>query len=162
MTLTEKDLDGIVKAVGREFERMERKKKKHEHDWRLHNTRLLLKHYRKLQDHCTHAEKVVSEEELDIRKLTLESLLKCRVRTIEMMEYVDDMLEAYKARCMSGLPDKRRRWRVLEARYLSYAEMTVEDIASMEHIALRTAYDDVEKAIDDLSIYLWGYEALQK
>ncbi|MCW6680869.1 hypothetical protein NHG33_06660 [Aerococcaceae bacterium NML130460] len=160
MKLSDKELDIIAQAVGREMDRREKKRKKQEQDWRLHNTRLLLKHYRKLQDHCSYAEKVVSDEVLDLQKLTLESLLKCRVRTIEMMEYVDDMLKLYKERCLAGMPDKARRWRVLEARFLAYGETTIEAISTMEDVAIRTVYDDIDKAIDDLSVYLWGYEAL--
>ncbi|MCW6664532.1 hypothetical protein NHG32_02435 [Aerococcaceae bacterium NML191219] len=160
MKLSDKELDVIAQAVGREMDRREKKRKKQEQDWRLHNTRLLLKHYRKLQDHCKRAKNVVDREELDLRKLTLESLLKCRVRTIEMMAYVDDTLQLYKERCLAGLPDKARRWRVLEARFLAYGETTVEDIAAMEDIAVVTVYTDINKAINDLSICLWGLEAI--
>ena len=162
MKLSDKELDVIAQAVGREMDRREKKRKQQEQDWRLHNTRLLLKHYRKLQDHCRYSKDIVSEEALDLQKLTLESLLKCRIRTIEMMEYVDDMLKYYKDRCLAGLPEHARRWRVLEARYLAYGETTVEDIAAMEDVATRTVYDDTDKAVSDLSIYLWGYEALHK
>lgn len=123
-----------------------------EYDSRYHDVNLLMKNYRKLKAHYSH----VSPETLEVS-----SICSMRRKTGLMMSHVDKMLAAYEAICHEALnPDEGRRWDALYLRFIAEERMSVEDIAEQLNIDKRTFYRDINKAMEDMAVLLFGIEAI--
>lgn len=123
-----------------------------EYDERYHDVSLLMKNYRKLKAHYSN----VSPEALEVS-----SICSMRRKTGLMMSHVDKMLVAYEAMCKeSENPDEVRRWNALYMRYIQSARMSIDDIADKLCIDKRTFYRDINRAIEDMAVLLFGIEAI--
>ena len=164
-----------VKAVERERARLKRQ----HYDNRLHNTKLLLRHYRSLNEHYKHAVfDTRRAEEADItfadimqsmnstmtdEELYVESIKQSCVRTKVIMAHVNKMLDIYRIMCrQSKRPDDARRWRVLAAMYLDDTAMTAGTIAKKENINRRTVYKDIDCCVADLTALLFGIDGVSR
>ena len=99
---------------------------------------------------------------IDKRELDIVSNQKRVYRTKALMAHVDVMLEAYRIRCDKALnQDEQRRYRVIYEMYISPEPLAAIDIAESEHIGLTTVYDTVNKAINDLSILIFGVDGIK-
>lgn len=123
-----------------------------EFDARYHDVNLLMKNYRKLKAHYAH----VSPETLEVS-----SICSMRRKTGLMMSHVDKMLTAYEALCRDAVnSDETRRWDALYLRYISEERPSVDDIADRLCIDKRTFYRDINKAMEDMAVLLFGIEAI--
>lgn len=123
-----------------------------EYDARYHDVNLLMKNYRKLKAHYSH----VSPETLEVS-----AICSMRRKTGLMMSHVDKMLAAYEAMCKESInPDEARRWEALYLRYVHSPRMSVDDIAEQLCIDKRTFYRDVNRAMEDMAVLLFGIEAI--
>ena len=164
-----------VKAVERERAKF----KKQQYDKRFHNTKLLLRHYRALNEHYHNAvfdvqtAEASDEDFSDImqamnstiadEELYVESIKQSCIRTKVIMAHVNKMLDIYQIMCeRSHRPDDKRHWRVLEALYIAGAGTTAGAIAEKEHIDKRTVYKDIDVCIADLTTLLFGIGGLEK
>ena len=99
---------------------------------------------------------------VDKRELDIVSNQKRVYRTRALMAHVDVMLEAYRIRCAKALnQDEQRRYRVIYALYISDEPKSAADVADEEHIGMTTVYDTVNKAINDLSILIFGVDGIK-
>lgn len=99
---------------------------------------------------------------VDKRELDIVSNQKRVYRTRALMAHVDVMLEAYRIRCARALnQDEQRRYRVIYALYISDEPKSAADVADEEHIGMTTVYDTVNKAINDLSILIFGVDGIK-
>lgn len=163
-----------VKAVERE----RKKFKDIQRDKRLHNTKLLLRHYRTLNQHYHNAVfDVQSAEEADEdfadimqamnstiadEQLYVESIKQSCVRTKVIMAHVNRMLDIYKVMCReSSRPEDKRHWRILYAMYISEKGTTAGALAEKEHIDKRTVYKDIDICITDLTTLLFGIGGIE-
>lgn len=163
-----------VEAVEREQEGYRKRK----YEWEYHNTKLLLRNYRRLKKYYENA--VFSsgggEDEAGgsfgsimrgagrsgSDEVFVESIQKSYATTKIIMDHVDKMLECYGAMCrQSSRKDDARHWRVLEGLYLSEEYTTAEKIAKREGIEKRTVYRDVDVCVSDLTALLFGVEGLE-
>ncbi|MBP1044859.1 hypothetical protein I6N96_01105 [Enterococcus sp. BWM-S5] len=161
--LTKHQLEIVTQAVLNEHEKQNAKKKKEEKARNLRNTELLLKNYRKLKDLCdsTMTEAIpLDYPEFDLENLTLESLTIYRKKTMLMMNHVDKMLIAYEWNCGKGLPEEKRRFEVLKYRYLVDEKLTVKQLCEKKFVDQRTIYRDTKEAIGDMSVLLFGIDAI--
>lgn len=154
------------------FKEQLRERKEKVKDYRLKNTRLLVKKYKWLKNFTGNAvselTQLLSEEELVyLESLGMESFETRRVESIKdsviftntVLGHIDTMLELYKNKCLSSdKEDVQRRWRVLYAMYLSDEIVTPEDVAEQEHINDRTVYKTLNAAIADLSVLFFGID----
>jgi hypothetical protein len=123
-----------------------------EFDKRYHDVRLLMGNYRKLKTHYSH----IAPETLEVS-----SIYSTQRKTGLMMSHVDKMLATYEALCKAALyADERRRWDVLYLRYISEDKMSVDAIAEKLHIDKRTFYRDINKAMEDMAVLLFGIESI--
>ena len=123
-----------------------------EYDARYHDVNLLLKNYRKLKAHYSH----VSPEALEVS-----SICSMRRKTGLMMSHVDKMLAAYEAMCRDAVnPEETRRWEALYLRYIDEQRMSIDDIAAKLCIDKRTFYRDINRAMEDMAVLLFGIEAI--
>lgn len=154
------------------FEQKLEEQRKKTKDYRLKNTRLLIKKYRWLSSFAGNAvselTQLLTEEDIALlESMGLESAESRRVESIKdrviftntVMGHIDTMLDCYKRKCMaSGKEDIQRRWRVLYAMYIAETPTTAEDIADREHISDRMIYRDLNAAILDLSGLFFGLD----
>lgn len=161
--LTKHQLEIISKAVLSENRRQYDENKKEEKIRNLRNTELLLKNYRKLKALCDEAlqEAIPADyPEFSLETLTLESLTVYRKKTLMMMNHVDKMLVAYEWACRQGSIEEQRRFKVLKLRYLADIHLSIKEIVELHKIDQSTVYRDTKQAINDMSVLLFGLDAL--
>lgn len=123
-----------------------------EFDARFHDVKLLMRNYRKLKAHYAK----VSPESLEVT-----TICSMRRKTGLMMSHVDKMLAAYKAMCHEALnSDESRRWDALYLRYISDERLNTDEIAERLQVNKRTFFRDINKAMEDMAVLLFGIEAI--
>ena len=163
-----------IEAVENEKRRYRRMR----YDRQLRNTKLLLQHYRSLNSHYANAvwEEDDSEDEdsfCDMMELMnsrsyddeefVDSIKQSSKKTRIIMRHVNKMLKEYETMCAeSSRPDDLRHWRVIKALYLSPTRTAALDVAEAERIDKRTVYKDVDAAVEDLTMLLFGIEGIEK
>lgn len=96
-------------------------------------------------------------DNLESRKV--ESIKDRMVFTQTVLGHIDTMLELYKNKCLNSEREEvRRKWRVLEAMYLTENVGVPDDVADAEHINTRTVFKDLNVAIQDLSGLFFGID----
>lgn len=166
-----------AKAAVKAVERERRAYRKQQYDWKYHNTKLLLRNYRRLNAYYENAvfsiEDATEEDESfeDIMRsmgrpadeeIFVESIQKNYLATRIIMTHVNKMLDCYEIMCeRSSRQDDARHWRVLEGLYLSEDYTTAEQIAKQEHIDKRTVYKDIDVCAADLTALFFGVGGIE-
>lgn len=167
---------GAAAAV-KAAERERKKIRQQQYDWKYHNTKLLLRNYRRLNAYyenavfSTEAAEEADEDFGDIMRsmgrvadeeIIVESIQKSYATTKIIMTHVNKMLDCYKIMCeRSNRPDDARHWRVLEGLYLADSYTTAEAIAQREHIDKRTVYKDIDVCVADLTALFFGVGGIE-
>jgi hypothetical protein len=163
-------IDIAVKAALDWHKEQQHKQQKSRHDRRLRNTRLLLRNYQLLKEHCLKAvyEQVEEKEnaidildELDKHDTStyIQSIKQSTIRTKIILQHIDTMLNFYHIYCQkSNKEEDSRRYRVITSYYFNH--MRPDDIMQREMIEKRTYYRDVRDAIDKLSALIFGVDGL--
>lgn len=167
--LEELGLDEAVRtgigAFKEEYAKLQREAAKERKDFRLHNTKLLLRHYQELSIHAKEAISVADfsfweDLMLPDGRVDIKALKMSVAKTRALLRHVDAMLNAYKSYCESGGLETQRRWRCLSAMYLEQPRLSVDDIAKREYMSTRSVYVDIDTACDQLGVYLYGVDAV--
>lgn len=123
-----------------------------EFDARYRDVKLLMKNYRKLKAHYAH----ISPETLEVS-----TICSMRRKTGLMMSHVDKMLLVYSALCRNcEKSEEERRWNALYFRYIADERLTIDEIIERLAIDRRTFYRDMNKAMEDMAVLLFGIEAI--
>lgn len=163
-----------AKAALEAWEKQKQKEVKDRRDRRLWNTRLLLKNYQLLKDHCENAvcsqsQVPESESAIDIlnsvdgldKDTYIESIKRSVSRTKTIIAHIDKMMELYKVYCdTSHKAEEPRRYRVIIAAYLEKPKPTIQAICQREGIDLRTYYRDNRDASITLGALFFGIDGL--
>ncbi len=166
-----------AKAALNHSEQQKRRQFKSRHDKRLRNTKLLLKKYELLKDHCENAiyekEQTVSEDHvidildsLDDTDATtyIHSIKQSVVRTKLILAHIDQMVMHYGIYCeRTGKPEDLRRFRILKAVYFPEDDDDKPDrvdICKQENIEERTFFRDMETNYSRLSALIFGIDGL--
>lgn len=137
--------------------------KNQQRDKRLHNTKLLMRNYSKLKKHInaisTEGFRDYFSEDIqdlvDIEDLHLNSLLRTKVRTTQMLSCVDIALNA-----LEEDYDNKNKIDVYEAFYYYYIHnMNYTEVANKLYTTTSTAQRWVSEVTRKLSVLLWGVEA---
>lgn len=158
------------------LDKEKRKEQQSRHDRRIRNTKLLLRNYRMFRAHVENAvfeASQLDENAIDILDLMwdpannseayVESIKNSVTRTAIIMRHVTDMLSLYETYCYrAGKPEDQRRYRVIEAMYISEDCPTVREIADSEGIDTRTVYKDIDTAVEKLSALVFGIDGLKR
>lgn len=161
MGLSNQDVNRIVDAITNRDKRTE----KEERDWRLRNTKLLLEKYRFLKAHCEGIPAEVDDLEenitiFDVKALTLDSLIEHKAKSLKLLRYFEGIIEAYKLLSKNGPESFKRRVRVIERLYLD-DEMTTRYKLSKElYVDRATISKDLKTATEEISIMLFGVDAI--
>lgn len=156
-----------VKAV-REYDEKQRKSR---YDRRLRNTRLLLKNYLLLTEHCERAiyekQEVEDDNAIDVldtiesydRETYVAAIKSSVTRTKIILAHIDEMMKIYRILCdTSKRPEDKRRYRVMKAAFFQDEEMDV--ICKREEIDKSTFYRDVREGVERLSALFFGIDGL--
>ena len=160
----------IAVTAAKEYDQQQRvKSKESRYDWRLRNTRLLLKHYNYFQKHIDNAifsaqqleaMDVITEMEGTSAKVNIDSIKKSAQKTFVIMAHINNMLDLYETHASRKGSSEQRKIRVLKQYYLQGRRLF--DIANDEHVVERTCQRDLEDAINTLSALIFGIESVDK
>lgn len=150
-------------------EKEKQKQQKAKRDWRLRNTKLLLKNYRSFVKHSegvkerlSVAEGAEAIEDIYTNELAIESIKKSKQRTLAMVQFIQRMVSVYKAMCeSSGQPEDIRRFQIIHELYFSEEKQTVKQIAECHNIETRTVYRDINEAVESLSVLMFGVDGIE-
>ncbi len=169
-----------VKAGAEYIEGQRRQAKKDRYDRRLHNTRLLLKNYRRFRAHVN--EGVSSEKKPSGKRPTesaisilddldefsyrdglyIESIKRSQERTAIILRHIDKMMEYYWIDCdLNGTEEATRRYKVVMASYINDPKPTPQEIAETFGIERRTIYRDINIAMKHLTALIFGIDGLR-
>lgn len=150
------------------IEKMDQERKRQQkvkHDWRLRNTKLLLRNYRSFLLHSEsiklHVEKLDAEalEELDSDKFAIESIKRSKQKTLVMINFVQQMMWVYQIMCeKSGINEDVRRYRTVEMMYIAEDKLSAKEIAERHSVDIRTVYKDIDRACETLSTLMFGVD----
>lgn len=133
----------------------------------FHNTEKLMGKYNMLKEHTESSISGILETDLrdclcdfisedDEEELRIESIQRSELRTYIIVEHIDKMLNVLKNIYMKK--KKMRKYRALTMRFLEQQECSY--IAKYEKVDERTIYRDVNDALNDLSILLFGLDGM--
>ncbi|MEL3956910.1 hypothetical protein NST17_06830 [Caldifermentibacillus hisashii] len=167
--LTEKHLEVISKTVLDYLEKEKEKDRKRKHDWRLKNTKLLLRNYRNFKIHASDVEEDIEEldsilldEFLGSEEFAIESIKKSKQRTLVMINYIDRMMEVYRILAeKSGKPEDLRRYKILYDMYINPDKKSVMEIAECHNVSEKTAYRNCKEAINTFSSLVFGVDGIR-
>ncbi|MFR9071562.1 MAG: hypothetical protein ACLVIU_14460 [Paraclostridium sp.] len=136
-------------------------------DRRFHNTKLLMENYKNLKEHVNGIKEGINlkyefrdgENLLCVKSeyLWLESLARSKARTIEMMEYVDS-----KIKYLIYEWENKNQYEVIDSFVMFYIEnKTDEDVRQKYNCGQNTPKRWRDKILKELSILLWGIDAIQ-
>lgn len=138
---------------------------------RLRNTKLLLRNYRQLKLHCADLKETIELldvssfglfEEFETDEFAIESIKRSKKRSLAMIQFIDRMIEVYRALCEQSLKeDEYRRFETIHGLYLSEQKMTFADIAECQNVSERTIRRDEKEAIKALSVLIFGIDGLR-
>lgn len=173
-----------VKAGAEYIEDQRRQAKKDRYDRRLHNTRLLLKNYRRFR---AHVDEGVSSGQKGMKKpggkrpvesaisilddldefsyhdgLYIESIKRSQERTAIILRHIDKMMEYYRIDCdLNGTDEDVRRYKVVMASYIDEPKLSPQEIAEAFGIERRTIYRDINIAMKHLTALIFGIDGLR-
>ncbi|MEQ6855281.1 hypothetical protein AAHH17_12445 [Lysinibacillus capsici] len=137
-------------------------------DRRIFNTRLLLRNYHNFKNRCDElkeSNKVETEEDpfLEIagEYLSVESLTRSSARTMNMMNFIDKMLEFYKSDCERQGKEAMRKYNTLMHFYIYEDKKTYEEIAELHQLNERTVRRDLKDAVHALAVLIFGIDGLR-
>lgn len=138
---------------------LERKKKKN----MVKNTELLITHFRKCKEMVREIDLDKLEDEgtfLSSEELTLETLERYRYKTYKMVRHIENMLVAYDYDTKQGTQEERRRFLIMQRRYIADNRMSIKEIMEHMNVSQSTVYNDSKKAMQDMSSFIFGYESV--
>lgn len=152
----------ITKTVDQIIDKKNRRTKKEEKDYRLRNTSLLLKNYRLLRVHCDSIVEdltVYEEFTYDAAELDLKVLMKYKARTAKMLKYFEFVFKSYGEIAAVEGEAFKRRYNVVNHLYVSASKLTADELAEKYTMDRSTVFRDVKRAINELSIMLFGIDS---
>ncbi|PIO83558.1 hypothetical protein BSQ39_08270 [Loigolactobacillus backii] len=163
--LSDEQLMVITKQVISSVNKKNKQKQRDDLDFRLRNTKFLLHNYRYLKANInTDVPEVTIEaddlEDAQERDLKLYSLLKYKAKTKRILMFVDAIIVGYENLCANATETEWRRYMVIKYLYTGQQHLSATKIASRYNVDKRTVYKDCNKAIDELSVMLFGIQAI--
>jgi len=158
-----------IQAAMDHMEKEKQKQRKEKRDWRLRNTKLLLKNFRsflahsaEVKDELTALQRAEVIEDIYTEEFAVESIKRSKQRTLVMVQFMQRMLKVYKEMCeTSEQPEDNRRYQVISSLYISDEKLTAEKLAEFHKIEPRTVYNDVNSACKTLSVLIFGVDGIQ-
>lgn len=150
-----------------------KKSQKKRGDRRLHNTKLLLRNFRMLQEHAENSvfgRTQMEETATDILEsmmniyndaLVVESIKNSATRTAIIVSHIRTMLEVFEVCCEKSSNElDKRRYDIIYGLYISEDAMTRKELSDKWCISNDTTYVDERIALERLSALIFGVDGL--
>ena len=145
---------------------------KEQRDRRLHNTRLLLKHYREFKEHCkqgvydsrlveTDSDIMLSLMSVKDDSVFLQSVTTSILRTRTLIEHMDNMLSVYKSIAKDEGEVEQRRYKIIRETYITAKKKTTKELAEELKVTVRTVQIDLKAAEEKLSVLFFGADGIK-
>ena len=173
-------IKAIVTFVIEKLREEEEKASKTRHDKIISTVKLLLSRYRFIVDFADNAtfEAARLDDDPELQdamyamtdgrgsfrsEVSSENALKARAaKARTVADHVSRMFECYRRSAeRSGKPEEMRRYRVVKALYFDEMPPTVDEVAEIERVDLRTVYNDIDNAADRLAVFFFGVYGLR-
>lgn len=154
--LPESQLDAIAKKVVAGLVEATKDRRKELRSNAYHNTRTLLRNYYRLKTHCKIVEEQVEEDFSSMWndwRFDVDSLLEHKAKTAKLMKHVDKALIELKA-------EDERAYDILNMKYLLPKCFADEYIAAKYSVDRRTIGKWIKKAVDQLSVFIFGIDVV--
>lgn len=169
--------EAAATAAAKVAERERKRLQRQQTDKRYHDTKLLIRKYRQLNEYYQNAvydEEAAEEVDEDFeeimcsfgvsfreKELTADSIRRDYLVTRVVMAHVNKMLDVFKTMCeRSNRASDKRRWRILHGLYLADVPITAEELAKQEGISKRMVYGDIDGCVPDLTVLFFGMSGL--
>ncbi|WP_338209325.1 hypothetical protein [Lactiplantibacillus paraxiangfangensis] len=158
----------LAAAVGAQAYRESHKRAiKSDYEKKKRNTKLILTNYHYLEDHVEVGLPKLTDEDFEYAsvlpadQLSIYSLLGYHARSKAMILFIDAVLGQYKKDCQKSTDERlHRRYPVIECVYLLKPMMTREATAERFNVNRKTIDRDIQQAMHDLSVMMWGADAI--
>ena len=164
--LSDKQLDELALKIRKGIQKDRENEKKQFKKRAFHNTRLLMREYHKLKAHNEVVKEHIEEVQgtfWEHRWLNLDILMQNKARTVKLMRHVDIALDVYKSICLSSdKNEERRKWRVLNKKYIEFPIMSEEKLAEQLNVDRSTISRANKEALEDLSVILFGVDMINE
>lgn len=164
--LSDKQLDELALKIRKGIQKDRENEKKQFKKRAFHNTRLLMREYHKLKAHNEVVKEHIAEVQgtfWEHRWLNLDILMQNKARTVKLMRHVDIALDVYKSICLSNdKNEERRKWRVLNKKYIEFPIMSEEKLAELLNVDRSTINRANKEALEDLSVILFGVDMINE
>lgn len=167
-SIAPEQMAAIAEVAIAKFNELQQEEQTKKADRRLFNTRLLLRNYHNFKARCEELKemnKVETEEdpfiEIGSEYLSIESLTRSSARTMNMLNFIDKMLEFYKDDCVRQGKEAIRKHDTLMYFYINEDKKTYSDIAELHEINERTVRRDLKEAVHALSVLIFGIDGLR-
>lgn len=147
----------IYKVIKETIKEYDREKKSDQRDKRLFNTELLMKNYNKLKDHIDKVKDSIDIQfESEDERVLITSITRTKLRTMKMMGYIDSALvileQRYKEQC------EEYKYKAFKLFFID--KKTNEEIQEALSCGKNSPRIWVNTVLEELSVLLWGIEAL--
>ncbi|KUF29974.1 hypothetical protein [Lysinibacillus sp. F5] len=141
-----------------------------EKDKRLHNTKLLLKHYQEFKLYTdktrgANSSRLSADEKNILATITfgereeiINSIKETTKRTVAMVEYIDKALETLEF--MYKQEKNERDYNILKKRYME--SWTIPKLSEFYHMHERSVYKVLDSVAERLSVLLFGIYGVDK
>lgn len=163
-TIDPKTIEAISASVAKKINHETVKRAKQDRDWRLRNTKLLLKNYHILKEHCVNVDASIKEYEesiFDPEEIELESIMASKAKTRKMVWYIDEMLAAYSRYANKAGEAAQRRYTTLDHYYIQPKRPSYDALGDLFSVSERTVRRDLEDARKEFSVFLFGVFAIE-
>ena len=157
-------VEAISQAVVRKINQDKAKQTKKQRDWRLRNTKLLLKHYHILKEHCAEIDDEIesyADSIFDPEELELKTIMASKAKTRKMVWYIDEMLTAYGRYCKRAGDAAQRRYEALTYFYINSTRPSYDTMSFRLDVSERTVRRALEDARKEFSVFLFGISAIE-
>lgn len=164
--LTDEQLNALAELVSDKVVKKQKAENKRKGSLMYHNTKLLLVNYHQLKKHCEIVNEQVTEQLGSLWsdwRFDLDTLLEHKAKTAKLMIHVDKALKKYQEDCRkAATAEESKRFQILQLRYINQPRMSQFDTAVELRMNRKTIARHEEAAIHTLSVYMYGYEYLEK
>lgn len=152
----------------RELEKNNREKR----DRRLHNTKLLLSHYRDFKAHCSKSvyDSRMAGQNADLMEMLmemkddaviLESIQRTTIRTGIILEHIDRMMSVFSSFAEQGGEMEKRQYSVVHGYYIESPRKSVQNLSDEFGVSKVTIHKDLKAAEEKLSVLFFGMDGLR-
>ena len=127
---------------------------------RLHYTKQLLKNYTYMKRSIELSNVKECESEAEEGVGFIKIIQESKSKTLSVIEQIERVVEAYKDIAYKSDDLMVRRYLIIHNLYINNNKLTIEEIAELNNCATRTVDRDIDKAIGEVAVLLFGADGI--